>query len=253
MGGSELDAAEAPPHEGLVEARRLHWRRPTTEATLRRDGHRWTLWTIGVVVTFAAPAVFVTALNAWLAPIAVLLVVHGTLILRLQAGRAVKSLLPLGAQMPGPRAVAPPGPAAEGAALGLLGDLLDHRERDLLHETGLAMQRGKLGVWLLGQRGALLVRPGGRRLFSFCVRVAESGDLPAGDRVAHLLLALREDEQGFATVANQGFSGAVWRCRHRMQRPQRLTLDAARSAARTMRAGAPGAAASGASLSSAGA
>ena len=32
--------------------------------------------------------------------------------------------------------------------------------------------------------------------------------LPTGDRIAHLLLALRADEQGFATVANLAFSGA---------------------------------------------
>ena len=35
----------------------------------------------------------------------------------------------------------------------------------------------------------------------------------ARDRIAHLLLALREDEQGFATVANHAFAGARWRVR----------------------------------------
>ena len=34
------------------------------------------------------------------------------------------------------------------------------------------------------------------------------GELPSADRTAHLLLALREDEEGFATVANLAFSGA---------------------------------------------
>ena len=46
----------------------------------------------------------------------------------------------------------------------------------------------------------------------FCVRVGEAGDLPPGDRVAHLLLALREDEEGFATVANRNFSGRAGGC-----------------------------------------
>ena len=55
----------------------------------------------------------------------------------------------------------------------------------------------------------MLVRPGGRRVDCWCVRVAEPGELPAGDRVAHLLLALREDEAGFATVANRNFSGSL--------------------------------------------
>ena len=35
--------------------------------------------------------------------------------------------------------------------------------------------------------------------------------LPPSDRIAHLLLALRTDEAGFATVANLSFSGARWR------------------------------------------
>ena len=100
------------------------------------------------------------------------------------------------------------------------------------------MQTGRLGVWLLGQRGALLLRPGGRRVFSFCVRVGDAEGLPAGDLVAHLLLALREDEEGFATVANLGFSGAVWRCRRRIAGRQRPALDAALAAARTQRAAA---------------
>jgi hypothetical protein len=52
----------------------------------------------------------------------------------------------------------------------------------------------------------------------YCVKVSEPG-LPAGDRIAHLLLALREDEAGFATVANLAFSGAPWRVRRRL--PQR--------------------------------
>ena len=46
-----------------------------------------------------------------------------------------------------------------------------------------------------GPAGALLVRPGGRRVQCYCVRVADA-DLPAADRVAHLLLALRADESG---------------------------------------------------------
>jgi hypothetical protein len=94
------------------------------------------------------------------------------------------------------------------------------------------MERGELGVWLVGERGAFLVRPGGRRVDCRCVRVAAADDLPAGDRVAHLLLALREDERGFATVANLAFSGAPWRVRQRMPERARPALDAAREAAR---------------------
>jgi hypothetical protein len=229
------DAATAGPAlagEGLVEARRLHWRERAGEPTLLRDGRRWTLWTCAVLVAFGAPAAAVLALDLWLFPVALILAAHAFFICRLQAGRAVSSVVPLAA--PGDRGKAP----AEGVALGLLADLLDHRERELMRRTGLAMQKGRLGVWLLGQRGALLLRPGGRRLFSFCVRVGDAEGLPAGDLVAHLLLALREDEEGFATVANLGFSGAVWRCRRRMAARQRPALDAALAAARGQRAAA---------------
>ena len=41
-------------------------------------------------------------------------------------------------------------------------------------------------------------------------------ELPPSDRIAHLLLALREDEEGFATVANHAFAGAPWRVRRRL-------------------------------------
>ena len=51
--------------------------------------------------------------------------------------------------------------------------------------------------------------------------------LPSSDRIAHLLLALREDEEGFATVANHAFAGARWRVRRRLPRVQRPALAAA--------------------------
>jgi hypothetical protein len=219
---TEAAAAASLPGEGLVEARRLYWRERASDRTLRRDGRRWTVWTAMVWLTFAAPVPLLLVLNPWLFPVALILLAHAWLICRVQAGRAVKSIVPLPAD--GPQE------GSETVALGLLGDLLDHDERELMHRSGLALQRGRLGAWLLGERGALLVRPGGR-IFSFCVRVGESDDLPRGDRVAHLLLALREDEEGFATVANLGFSGATWRCRVRMAARQRPALDLARAAA----------------------
>jgi hypothetical protein len=56
--------------------------------------------------------------------------------------------------------------------------------------------------------------------------------LPPSDRIAHLLLALRSDEIGFATLANLTFSGARWRVRRRLGAPGRVALDAAVSAPR---------------------
>ena len=74
--------------------------------------------------------------------------------------------------------------------------------------------------------GALLVARGGRRVHCYCVKVNEPS-LPPSDRVAHLLLALRADEEGFATVANLAFSGARWRLRRRLDAAQRPALAAA--------------------------
>ncbi len=113
---------------------------------------------------------------------------------------------------------------AEQAAFGLLADLLDHGPRELQRQSGLALERAELGAWIVGEAGAVLVRP--RRVYCYCVKVAD-GDLPAADRIAHLLLALRADERGFATVANLAFSGARWRLRRRLPKPSREALDAA--------------------------
>ncbi len=107
---------------------------------------------------------------------------------------------------------------ADRVALGLLGDLLDHRARELHGRTGLVLERGQLGAWLIGEAGAVLVRPTGRRVYCYCVKAADP-ELPRADRAAHLLLALRADETGFATVANLAFCGAGWRLRRRLPKP----------------------------------
>ncbi len=88
-------------------------------------------------------------------------------------------------------------------------------------------------MWLVGEQGAFCLRPGGRRIDCWCVRVSELAELPAGDRVAHLVLALREDELGFAKVANLGFSGAPWRVRPHMGARSRPALGEARRLARS--------------------
>ena len=173
-------------------------------------------------------------------PVAVVLLAHAWIIPELYASRGA------GVLRPGTRG-RPARSGAERVALGLLGDLVGHDPRELYAETGLMLETGTLGVWLVAQAGALLVRPGGRRVHCYCVKATDP-TLPAGDRVAHLLLALRTDEAGFATVANLAFSGACWRLRRRLPaaaRPALLTADAPRpvrsprsSAARPM--GPPG-------------
>ena len=221
-----------PARRGLDEAATLWWRREVDEASLRRDGRRWTAWTAAVLAAFIAPGVGLLLLSVWALPVALVCLAHAWAVPWLQARRGAQSVVPLGSGRSAARRPAAIG-TAEGVALGLLGDLVGHRERELLLGTGLALQRGRLGVWLVGERGALLLRPGGRRVDCWCVRVSNPDDLPAGDRIAHLLLALREDEAGFAMVANLGFSGATWRVRRRLPAPTRAAIDAARRLARS--------------------
>ena len=66
-------------------------------------------------------------------------------------------------------------------------------------------------------------------------REVPAPELPTGDRVAHLLLALRTDETGFATVANLAFCGARWRLERRLKAPVLDALAPAVAAARRMR------------------
>ena len=236
MTEARLKKPSAPPgtrrRPGLEEAAALWWREEVSEESLRRDGRRWTLWTMAVVVVFTAPGIGLLALSPWTLPVALGCFAHAWIVPRLQARRGARSLVPLGSERSGARRDGAD-TAAEGVALGLLGDLVGHRERELLQRSGVAVQRGRLGVWLVGERGAIMVRPGGRRVDCWCVRVAETEGLPAADRVAHLLLALREDEAGFAMVANLGFSGAAWRVRRGLPESARPAFDAARELERS--------------------
>ena len=193
-----------------------------TAAALRRRGRQWTFTTVAHAIPFAVAAIGLTALVPITFPLGAILLGHAWAIPELYANRGANVIKPR--RRPGEV-------AAQRRALGLLGDLVDHRARDLLEQTGLVLERGSLGVWLIGEAGALLVAPGGRRVFCLCVHAIDP-ELPAADRISHLLLALRTDEQGFATVANLAFSGAPWRVRRRMSKMARPALKAAVAAAR---------------------
>lgn len=216
----------------LGEAAPLWWRERPSGRTLRRDGRLWTAWTAAVATPFFAAGGFLLWLEPLTFPVAAASFAHGWVIPALYARRGVGSVVPIGGDRSASRRTGT-SESAERAALGLLGDLVGHAARELLSRTGLVLEHGGLGEWLIGEQGAMLVRPGGRRVDCWCVRIADPGTLPAADRVAHLLLALREDEAGFATVANLAFSGATWRVRRRMPRRSRPALDAAREVARS--------------------
>ena len=205
----------------LPELASVYWRPRADKLSLARTGRLWTLSTVAHTVPFIGAAVLLTALKPLTVPVALIMLAHAWAIPELYAARGANVL----------RTLAPAGSDAELRALGLLGDLLSHGARDLHGRTGLVLERCRLGAWLLGEAGAVLVAPGGRRVYCYCVK-ATGGDLPSADRIAHLLLALRADETGFATVANLAFSGASWRLRRRLRRSARDALEAAVQVAR---------------------
>lgn len=210
-----MAASALPELEGVA------WRRRTDERSLRVRERISALFIALYVTPLLVVAVVLVLIEPSLAPVALVGLFLAWVIPELFANRGAGVV----------RVSRRPDGEPERVAQGLLGDLLGHEERDLQRDTGLALERGRMGVWLVGDAGALLVRPGGRRVHAFCVRVAD-GDLPRSDRVAHLLLALREDEQGFATVANHAFAGATWRMRRRIPPLRRPALAAAIRAAR---------------------
>jgi hypothetical protein len=207
---------------GLPELASVAWRPRVSAASLQRRGRQWTLTTLAHAVPFGLAAVALTVLVPFMFPLSAILLGHAWAIPELYANRGATAIKPR-------RTLA--GDPAERRALGLLGDLVDHEARELLERTGLVLERGSLGVWLIGEAGALLVASGGRRVYCMCVRTTDP-QLPPADRISHLLLALRTDERGFATVANLAFSGAVWRLRRRMPAEARPALRAAVAAAR---------------------
>jgi len=205
----------------LPELASVPWRERTTPDSITRRGHWWTAYTVGHVVPFVAAAIALVALNPIALPVALACLAHAWVIPELYAFRGanvVRPKLRRGEEH------------AEAVAQGLLGDLLGHDERQLQRSTGLALERGSFGVWLVGEAGALLVRPGGKRVHCYCIGVPDP-ELPPSDRIAHLLLALRTDESGFATVANHAFAGTPWRLRRRLAPEARPALDAGRQAA----------------------
>jgi hypothetical protein len=200
----------------LPETAAVYWRPRVDARQLGRRGRVWTLTTVAHTIPFAVGAGTLFALEPLTLPVCLILLAHAWAIPELYAKR--------GANVVRPRARSGDGP--EQTALGLLGDLVGHEARELHARTGLVLERGALGIWLVGEAGALLVRPGGRRVHCWCVHVQDPA-LPSADRIAHLLLALRTDEHGFATVANLAFSGSRRRVRRRLAPRMRPALDAA--------------------------
>jgi hypothetical protein len=201
--------------ESLPEVAGVYWRPRVTAERLRRRERVWTAYTLAHVIPFLATGALLMIVQPLAFPLAAVCVAHAWIIPALYAQRGGNVLLSRRRSSD----------AAERVSAGLLGDLVSDDARELHAATGCVLERGALGTWVVGPAGAVLIRQGGRRADCWCVRVADP-DLPSGDRIAHLLLALRTDEAGFATVANLAFSGALWRVRRRTKAVARPALDA---------------------------
>jgi len=207
--------------EALPETAAVYWRPRVDADRLARRGRVWTLTTVAHTIPYLIASGVLFWLEPLSAPVGAILLAHAWAIPELYAKR--------GANVLRRRPRAADGP--ERTAIGLLGDLVGHEAQALHARTGLVLERGALGVWLVGEAGAVLVAPGGRRAYCWCVHVQDQS-LPSADRIAHLLLALRTDEAGFATVANLAFSGAPRRVKRRLAPGMRSALNAAVAAAR---------------------
>ena len=149
----------------LPETAAVHWRPRADARRLRGRGRTWTLTTVAHTVPFIATAGGLFALEPLSFPVGLAALAHAWAIPELYARRGSNVVRPR------PRAEAGP----EQVALGLLGDLVGHDARELHARTGLVPERGPLGVWLVAEAGAVLVAPGGRRVFCWCVQVPEPG------------------------------------------------------------------------------
>jgi hypothetical protein len=215
----QLQQVPFEPGVGLPEAAEVWWRTPVDDGRLAKIEWLSAAYTTVYVMPFLGFAAFLIVLAPVLAAVSLLCLAHAWVIPELFAHR-------------GARVLALGGSEDVRRGRGFLADLLDRRPAELEAATGVVVERGRLGVWVLGDNGALLVRPGGRRVHAFCVGVKDT-DLRRCDRVAHLLLALRQDERGFATVANHAFAGATWRIRRRLPPKRRPALDEAVRLARS--------------------
>jgi len=211
----------AAVEEVLPEAEAVYWRPRVDAARLRHQGRLWTLSAAFHVVPFLATAALLMWVQPLALPVALACLAHAWIIPELYAQRGANVLRPRGRQADAP----------EQRSVGLLGDLVGHDVRALHARTGLVVEPGRLGSWIVGESGAVLLPARRGRAYCYCVKVdarhPDAAQLPSGDRIAHLLLALRSDEQGFATIANLSFAGAGWRLRRRMAKQMRPALDAA--------------------------
>src|SRR2546423_6855911 len=134
----------------LPELAAVPWRPRASADSLRRRGVLWTAYTVAHVIPFLAAAAVLMALDPISAPVAFACFAHAWIIPELYASRGANVVRPKRRRG---------GEVEERVAQGLLGDLLGPDERKLQGETGLPMEPGEPGTWLVGGAGAVAARP----------------------------------------------------------------------------------------------
>ena len=156
----ELKELRVAPGRSLPELADVWWRRPMDEAELTRRGRISTAYTAVYVTPFIVIGVALLLIEPLLFPVAMWSFAHAWVIPELFAHRGARVAFPLDREG---------GVQPERTALGLLGDLwTTSRGADVGERAGA--DHGRMGAWLVGEAGALLVRPNGWRVHCFCVR-----------------------------------------------------------------------------------
>ena len=128
------------PATPLPELASVYWRPRTDERELRRAERLWMLTTAAHCVPLVGVAVVLMVLQPLAAPVAAMSLAQAWIIPALYAQRGANVLRPKKRTRDG----------AERVAVGLLGDLVGHAQRELHSRTGLVVERGSLGAWLVG-------------------------------------------------------------------------------------------------------
>ena len=213
--------------QALPELASVPWRARTDQRWLRRWGRIWHAWTLLYTVPFIAAAAGMLWLDPITAPVALVAAAHAWIIPELYAARGATVATPKGPR----RARAEPVAAGPARPTCSVTTSASCSARPAWRSSAASSACG----WS-ARPARCSITPGGRRVHCLLRRRHRLRAAPS-DRVAHLLLALRVDEEGFATVANHAFAGAPWRVRRRLPARMRPAIDEARCAARLPAAG----------------
>src|SRR4029079_16264138 len=90
----------------LAEAAAMRWRRRASERSLEKEGRIWTLWSVGVVITFGLPAALLVWIQPLAFPVSATFFGHALAVLHLQARRGACGVKPMLDATTGPQQTA---------------------------------------------------------------------------------------------------------------------------------------------------